>query len=266
MSVVLAVANQKGGVGKTTLSVSLAGIYSGTKKVLLIDFDTQGSSTLYFKKDDIDFSDTPHDINLIFDKKTPTPIEISNNLYLLPASIQLQSKVLSCSSGKEIMLKRYINKIKDDYDIIIVDSSPSFSELMVNVIVAGDIIVIPVETGALEEGGMVGFLDIVEDVVDVHQIDLSKIVIIPNKYDKRVKDNKDILQIIKEETPEYIKSLPNLGKFTTIVTKAIPVRSVFKYAASYRIPVVQYIDENGKRGSDLKKLLQKIAKSIIKGV
>lgn len=149
MGRIIAIANQKGGVGKTTTSVNLSAClaYLG-KKVLLIDIDPQGnaSSGLGVKKGDLEscIYDVIINDEDIKDVIHQTAIE---NLYIVPATISLAGAEIELVSmvSREVRLKKSVQEIKNNFDYIIIDCPPSLGLLTVNALTASDAIIIPVQ-------------------------------------------------------------------------------------------------------------------------
>ncbi len=150
MSRVISVANQKGGVGKTTTTVNLGAClaYLG-KRVLLIDTDAQGNATsgLGVKKSDVqnDIYDILVNEYPIKDTILPTSRE---NLSIVPATIQLAGAEIELTSmmARESRLKLAIDEVKADYDYILIDCPPSLGHLTINAFTASDSILIPVQS------------------------------------------------------------------------------------------------------------------------
>ncbi|MER1958645.1 MAG: AAA family ATPase [Solibacillus sp.] len=149
MGRIIAIANQKGGVGKTTTSVNLSAClaYLG-KKVLLIDIDPQGntSSGLGVKKGELesciyDVLINDEDIKEVIQK---TEVE---NLYIVPATISLAGAEIELVStvSREARLKKSVQEIKNNFDFIIIDCPPSLGLLTINALTAADALIIPVQ-------------------------------------------------------------------------------------------------------------------------
>ena len=149
MGRIIAIANQKGGVGKTTTSVNLSAClaYLG-KKVLLIDIDPQGnaSSGLGVKKGDLesciyDVLINEEDIKEVIQQ---TALE---NLYIVPATISLAGAEIELVStiSREVRLKKAVQEIKNNFDFIIIDCPPSLGLLTINALTASDALIIPVQ-------------------------------------------------------------------------------------------------------------------------
>ncbi|GKU83877.1 MULTISPECIES: ParA family protein [Niallia] len=149
MGKIITVANQKGGVGKTTTSVNLGSClaYIG-KNVLLVDIDPQGNATsgVGIEKADVDYC--IYDV-LVDDLDVEKVLKNTNveNLHVIPSTIQLAGAEIELVStiSREIRLKRALEKIKDRYDYILIDCPPSLGLLTINALTASDAVLIPVQ-------------------------------------------------------------------------------------------------------------------------
>lgn len=269
MALKIGVINQKGGVGKTTVSNALA--YESAKgrnlRTLIIDFDPQASQTILFNRNPWDYiKDSEHNIAKIFDKKPLSPINIFPNLDFIPANLELSNKSESTVVGKDKMLQKFLNKIEDDYDVIFIDSNPSFSSLMTNVVLASDYLVIPIGTSALDEAGAHGFFQIIEDIADIYEKYPQKIYVLPTKFDRRRKDDTEVLSILQNDLPEYISSLDNLANSEFHVLPTIPERAVIKDAAASRMFLKEYIETYERSQKELIITFEQIIKELTKDI
>ena len=146
---IIAIANQKGGVGKTTTSVNLGAClaYIG-KKVLMVDIDPQGNATSGVGIEKADVEHCIYDV-LVDDVEArtvvhPTTVE---NLYVIPATIQLAGAEIELvpTISREVRLKRALEEVKGDFDYILVDCPPSLGLLTLNALTASDAVIIPVQ-------------------------------------------------------------------------------------------------------------------------
>jgi chromosome partitioning protein len=269
MAVKIGIINQKGGVGKTTVANALSYETSKGKglNTLLVDFDPQASQTTLFNLNPRDYiKSSPHNISRIFDKQPVEPLDILITLDFIPANLELSNKSESTTVGKDKMLQKFLNKIEDDYDIVFIDSNPSFSSLMTNVVLASDYLIIPIGTSALDEAGAHSFFQIIEDIADTYEKIPEKIFILPTKYDRRRKDDREVLAILQNELPEYLNSLPNLQNSEFHVLSTIPERAVVKDAAASRMFLKEYIETYEKTQRELVLIFEEITREILSDV
>ncbi len=149
MGKIIAIANQKGGVGKTTTSVNLgAGLAQVGKKVLLVDIDAQGNATTGVGIEKSELDQCIYNV-LVEDADVQGVIQktATENLEVLPATIQLAGAEIELvpTISREVRLQRALHPVRDEYDYIIIDCPPSLGLLTINALTAADSVIIPVQ-------------------------------------------------------------------------------------------------------------------------
>ena len=205
---IISIANQKGGVGKTTTCFNLAACKAiQGHRTLMIDFDPQASLTIACGMDD---DPQLTSSNLILGEKDPTdyPITVDTvgeNLFLIPSSIKLartERKLIS-AKGKYVRLKTAVNDLKSYFDFIFIDCPPQLSVLLDNALMASTGVIVPVKTDYLSYRGLPELLKTITDIkTDKYESnpDLEIIGTIATLYESRVTDHNDILEILKEKS------------------------------------------------------------------
>ena len=165
---IIALVNNKGGVGKTTSAVNLAaGLVAAGRRVLLADLDAQGSASLSLGLTRADLTPGSAEVMLeghpIREVIRPTSVK---GLDILPGSMALASAdlVLSAVAGREVVLKDALTPIRGDYDFTVLDCPPSLGLLTVNALTAADFFIVPVTPDYLSLEGLVNLLDAVERI------------------------------------------------------------------------------------------------------
>ena len=203
MAKIIAIANQKGGVAKTTTTHNLgAALAAAGKNVLLIDLDSQASLTISVGMEPLEVPKTIVDVL----KKDGAPIrecvqKINDRLHIVTSIIDLapmEMEMLSRASREKI-LDRALKPIKDSYDYILIDCPPQLSILTINALSCADGVLIPVKTDYLAYRGLTQLQDSIREIQELINPDLKVLGVIATLYDARVSDDKDILALLKEE-------------------------------------------------------------------
>ena len=231
-SKVIAVINQKGGVGKSTTVVNLAAcLGEGKKKVLVIDFDPQGNATRGYgvEKEELD-----HDIYDVILHDVPIEDVIretcAHNVYIAPATIQLATAEIElvAEMSRESILKETIEQVKDEFDYVFIDCPPSLGLLTINALVAADSLIIPIQCEYYALEGVAKLLESMQMVKRRMNRDLEIFGIVMTMYDSRTTLSKQVV----DEVQEYF------GKkmFKTIIPRNVKLSE----APSHGLPISQY--------------------------
>ncbi|MDD2368589.1 MAG: ParA family protein [Sulfuricurvum sp.] len=263
---VVVVANQKGGVGKSTTVYALMDEFARTLglKILVIDYDPQGTLTSLLDIDQTILAECRKDGSIcnIFERKDVNIIEYSDKIDFIPSDDALNESFYSSKPGKELMLQKYVNKVRGDYDLIFIDTKPDLQAPIISAILAADIIVNTIATGGIEEDATIKFYNKLDEVVDLYNKNISKVFVIPTMLDTS-RDAKDALYSIKVNLPElYSKRYSALVNTPIEILKPIPRRAVFKNATGVKVPIRQYIEEFDTGKKDVLLDLEQIAKKI----
>ena len=201
MGIVIGVVNQKGGVGKTTTAVNVAaGLAALGKKVLLIDFDPQGNSTTGFGIKKKTLECTTYDV--VTGRCRPQEAIIQTrykNIHIMPANPKLSDAepALTNMEQKNFQLRKAVLQIRDDYDIVIIDSLPSLGVLAINTLTACDTIIVPMVCEHFAREGLAQLMYTVKNVKQKYNNSLNIMGIVFTMVDKRLLSGNEIKNDVK---------------------------------------------------------------------
>ncbi|TGO04587.1 ParA family protein [Serinibacter arcticus] len=215
---IIAMCNQKGGVGKTTTTINLgAALAEYGRKVLLVDFDPQGAASagLGIPAHELDSTIYTALMDSRVDVRTIVQATAVPNLDLVPANIDLSAAELQLVNevGREQALTRVLRPIMDDYDVVLVDCQPSLGLLTVNALTAAHGVIVPLETEFFALRGVALLLETIEKVRDRLNPRLRTDGILATMYDGRTLHSREVLARVREAFGDDV--------FTTIIGRTI---------------------------------------------
>ena len=241
MAKIIGVANQKGGVGKTTTAVNLASALGVLeKRVLLIDADPQANATSGLGVEEVNFSTynllehSAEVIKCILPTSSPNVDIIPSHIDLVAAEIELVDR-----ENREYMLREALKSVRDHYDYIIIDCAPSLGLITINALTAADSVIIPIQCEYFALEGLGKLLNTIKNVQKIHNQDLDIEGLLLTMYDSRLRLSNQVVEEVNSHFPEMV--------FETIISRTVRLseapsfgESILSYDAESK-GAIQYI-------------------------
>ena len=247
---IIAMCNQKGGVGKTTTTINLAAALADYgRKVLVIDFDPQGALSVNLGAD---YQDAPTIYDLMMstgiDPKSAIQSTEIENLDIIPANIDLSAAEMNLVTemGRERVLDGILHKVKEDYDVIFIDCQPSLGLLTVNALTAAHGVLIPMATEFFALRGVALLIQTVDKVKARTNPTLELDGLIPTMHDARTLHAREVLERLQEAFKGQV--------FDTAIARTVK----FPDATVARKPITQFAPS-----SDAAEAYRRVARELV---
>jgi chromosome partitioning protein len=248
---IIAMCNQKGGVGKTTTTINLAAALADYgRKILVVDFDPQGALSVNLASD---YQDAPTIYDLMMNTSMDPHLAIQKteiaNLDIIPANIDLSAAEMNLVTemGRERVLDGILHKVKDEYDVIFIDCQPSLGLLTVNALTAAHGVLIPMATEFFALRGVALLIQTIEKVKARTNPTLQLDGLIPTMHDNRTLHSREVLERLQEAFPGMV--------FQTAIGRTVK----FPDATVARKPITTFAPT-----SDAAEAYRRVARELVK--
>ncbi len=212
---IISIANQKGGCGKTTTAANLGALLSEKHKVLLIDIDPQGNLTTHFGINKADLKRTIYDVML--NGRIKDAIISKDGVDIVPSTIDLAGAEVELTGkmGREYILDNELKRISKEYDYVIIDTPPSLGIFTINSLVASEYVLIPVQAEFFALEGLTQLMRVIELVNSRLSRNLMLLGMVITMFNARTRSSNDVLEDVRKH---YSKSL-----FKTVIPRNVTI-------------------------------------------
>ncbi len=251
MAKVIALANHKGGVGKTTSTQNIgAGLSIAGHKVLLVDFDPQANLSDAFGYDEVERSI----YDALTNKKNGIPVAmVTENLHIVPADLDLSVAEIELSgrTGREFILHEALETIKDQYDFILIDCPPSLGLLTINALTAADEVYIPLDSQYFSMKGLDKLMFVINQIRGRLKQNVEINGVFLTRFDSRVVVNRNVAEMVDNNFPGKLFKT-RIRRNIALVEAPIEDMHIFDYAPEsngakdYKLLVDEILKLQGK--------------------